>query len=389
LTRNDGTTRPAYLAFQTALRYLDVPGAVSFEQRGNADVLVVDGGKHRVTVAWNTRPTPMDLTIPPMGTTATQVSKVGDSTSLALPTDPNQPLYQFHLAGATDNTDDANANDYFVGGDPMVLVEDGVGDFVSINPTTVYYPITGFSISGAFLDYFNHRGGLRTFGYPISRRFTLLGNQVQFFQRRILQARPDGTVGQLNLLEGDYMPYTEINNATFPAEDLGLTKQLPGPSAKDYNLKILEYVQQTTPDNWNGLSVNFDATFTTTVSLRDAFPTGKAQPSLLPGLNLELWGVPISEPAVDPNNSNFVYQRFQRGIMHYDKTTGVTQGLLLADYFKSIITGQNLPADLDQQARGSRFYRQYDTSHLNWVARPEQLPNTFLAFAFERQAAAQ
>jgi hypothetical protein len=116
---------------------------------------------------------------------------------------------------------------------------------------------------------------------------------------------------------------------------------------------------------------------------------GKAQPSLLAGLNLELWGVPISEPAVDPNNGNFVYQRFQRGIMHYDKTTGVTQGLLLADYFKSIITGQNLPADLDQEARGSRFYRQYDASHLNWVARPDQLPNTYLAFAFERQAAGQ
>jgi hypothetical protein len=389
LARNDGTTRPAYHAFQAALRYIDLPGTVSFETRGAADVVVVDGGKHRVTVAWNTRPTPMDLTIGPMGTAGAQLTKVGDSAPLALPTDPNQPNYVFHLAGATDNAVDANPNDYIVGGDPVILIEDGVGDPVTVSPTMEFYPITGFSVSGAFLDYFQHRGGLRTFGYPISRRFMLLGNQVQFFQRRILQARPDGTVGQLNLLEGDYMPYTEINNATFPAEDLGLTKQLPGPTAKDYNVKIMQYVQQATPDNWNGLTVNFKATFTTTVSIRDAFPTGKPQPSLLPGLNLELWGVPISAPAVDPNNNNFVYQRFQRGIMHFDKTTGVTQGLLLADYFKSIITGQNLPADLDQVARGSRFYRQYDASHLNWLARPNQLPNTFLAFAFERQAVGQ
>jgi hypothetical protein len=385
LTRNDGSTRPAYLAFQTALRYVDVPGYVSFETRGGADVVVIDGGKHKVTVAWNTRPTPMDLTIGPTGTTATQVSKTGDSTPLALPTDPNQPNYVFHLAGATDNTDDANPNDYIVGGDPVILIEDGVGDPLTINPTTVYYPITGFSVTGNYLDYFQHRGGLRTFGYPISRRFILLGSEVQFFQRRVLQTRPDGTVGQLNLLEGDYMPYTEINNATFPAEDLDLTKQLPDPSAKDYAIKIMQYVQQTTPDSWNGLSVHFQETFTTTVSLQDAFPKGKAQVGLLPGLNLELWGVPISAPASDPNNGNFVYQRFQRGIMHYDKTTGVTQGLLLADYFKSIITGQNLPSDLDQAAKTSRFYRQYDASHLNWVARPDQLPNTFLAFAFERQ----
>ena len=71
--------------------------------------------------------------------------------------------------------------------------------------------------------------------------------------------------------------------------------------------------------------------------------------------------------------------------MHYDATNNVTQGLLLADYLKGIITGQGLPPDLDQQARGSQFYKQYDPSRPNWLARPEQLSATDLTFAFERQ----
>ena len=74
---------------------------------------------------------------------------------------------------------------------------------------------------------------------------------------------------------------------------------------------------------------------------------------------LTIWGAPISHPQADPNNGNFIYQRFQRGIMHFDKSCGCTQGLLLADYLKSLLTGQNLPPDLEAQARLSKYYRQY------------------------------
>ncbi|HUX86970.1 MAG TPA: hypothetical protein VMW65_08205, partial [Chloroflexota bacterium] len=181
--------------------------------------------------------------------------------------------------------------------------------------------------------------------------------------------------------------YTQINQATFPAVDPNLTHSLPAPGSKDYTQKIQQYVQATAPNVWNGHPVNFLNTFTNTVTLSDAFGLSKPQPNLLPGINLEQWGVPTSQPAVDPNNHNFIYQRFQRGIMHYDQTTGVTQGLLLADYFKAIITGWNIPPDLDQEAQGSPFYKQYDASAPHWVARPDQLPNTDMTFAFARQPA--
>ncbi|HEX5417981.1 MAG TPA: hypothetical protein VFZ25_20170 [Chloroflexota bacterium] len=387
LVRNDGSTRPAYAAYQTAIKYLAGAGTTNYVASGDARIVTITNGKQKVTVAWTTKPTAMDLKVVPSGASAQLVTKLGAATDLALPTDPNQPNYVLNLAPATANTDDGNSSDYIIGGDPVILVENGVGDPVTLSPTKIYYPITGFAISGAFLDYFQHRGGVDTFGYPISRPFPLLGSQVQLFQRRALELRPDGTVGQLNLLDPGMMPYTQINDATFPAVDPNLTKGLPTPGTANYDQKIMDYVRTNAPNQWNGLPLNFGATFFGTVSPQIAFPDGKVNAALLPGIDLELWGVPTSQPAEDPNNHNFVYQRFQRGIMHYDKTTGLTQGLLIGDAFKSIITGQNLPSDLASEAQGSRFYLQYDARQPHWVARPDQLPNTDLSFAFQRQPA--
>jgi hypothetical protein len=112
-----------------------------------------------------------------------------------------------------------------------------------------------------------------------------------------------------------------------------------------------------------------------------AFPNG-GDASLLPGFDLEMWGIPTSQPVADPRNANFIYQRFQRGIMMYDASCGCTQGVLLADYLKSVITGANLPGDLEVEARGSPLYRQYDTSRPSWVRNPTLLPDTDLTNAF-------
>jgi hypothetical protein len=79
----------------------------------------------------------------------------------------------------------------------------------------------------------------------------------------------------------------------------------------------------------------------------------------------------------------FVYQRFQRGVMHYDAGCDRTNGLLLADYLKAILIGSNLPVDLARQAAGSPFLSQYNRNKPRWVDRPDQLPDTDLTAAFE------
>ncbi|MBV9358909.1 MAG: cellulase family glycosylhydrolase [Chloroflexi bacterium] len=249
-----------------------------------------------------------------------------------------------------------------------------------------YFAQTGFRIDNdAFWSFFQGRGGVPTFGYPVSRQFQLVGFQVQIFQRNVMQLQPDGSVQTLNLLDPGLMPYTRINGSTYPAPDPAIVGATPPVSDPNYNTAIITFTQQTAPDTFEGQPVNFFQTFNSTVTCQDAFPNQDCQENLLPGLNLQIWGAPTSPPTYDPTNHNFIYQRFQRSIMHYDAGCQCTQGLLLADYFKSIITGQNLPPDLDLEARNSPYYKQYDPSQPNWIARPNEIPQSNMTQAFVQQ----
>jgi N-acetylmuramoyl-L-alanine amidase len=247
-----------------------------------------------------------------------------------------------------------------------------------------YFSQTRYRVGeDAFWEYFQKRGGVRTFGYPVSNTFTFSGMEVQIFQRQVMQLRPDGGVQTLNLLDEGLMPYTRMNGSTFPAPDAGLKGATPGVGDPDYGSKILEFVRANTPDSFDGEQVNFGKTFFGTVTADIA---GTNDPNILGLLNLEIWGAPTSKPARDPTNPGFIYQRFQRGILHYDTGCGCTQGLLLADYFKAILTRRNLPADLAEQARGSKLLGQYAPGQPQSLARPADLPGSSLANAFWRDA---
>src|SRR5215216_7605896 len=75
-----------------------------------------------------------------------------------------------------------------------------------------FFPATGYRInSPAILNYFQHRGGVRTLGYPVSNDFPLLAKRVQLFQRQMLEVRPDGTVTPVNILNADFLPITHID----------------------------------------------------------------------------------------------------------------------------------------------------------------------------------
>ena len=249
-----------------------------------------------------------------------------------------------------------------------------------------FFAQTNFRIDNdAFWNFFQGRGGVPTFGFPVSRQFLLDGFQVQIFQRNIMQLQPDGGVQTLNLLDPGLMPYTQINGSTFPAPDPAVVSATPPVSDPNYDSAIIAFTQQQAPDTFEGQPVNFYQTFNSTVTCEAAFPNADCQQTLIPLLNLQIWGAPTSAPAYDPANHNFIYQRFQRSIMHYDATCACTQGLLLADYFKSILTGQNLPPDLAQEAQGTKYFRQYDPSQPRSIARPAELPNSDLSNAFTPQ----
>jgi len=246
-----------------------------------------------------------------------------------------------------------------------------------------FFAQTNFRVDNdAFWDFFQHRGSVRTFGYPVSRLFKLDGFPVQIFQREVMQLWPDGSVHTLNLLDAGLLPYTKINGSTFPAPDVSVINSTPTPSDPAYATKIVQFVLDQAPDTFLGEPVNFGTTFSSTVSAQDA---PDAPDSILPLFDLDVWGAPTSHPAQDPNNFNFIYQRFQRGIMHYDKGCGCTQGLLLADYLKAVITAQNLPPDLAAVVQTSKYYKQYAPGKPGSLARPADLPGSDLTSAFDQQ----
>jgi len=242
---------------------------------------------------------------------------------------------------------------------------------------------TGFCISNQqFAEYFRLRGGVRIMGYPISRSFTLEGFEVQFFQRVILQLQ-GGTVNRLNILDPGIMPMTRANQSIFPGPDPALAAQAPQVSSPTYAQDVVKFVQTVSPNTFNGQPVGFFNLFNTTVPVDIAFPGQTPNPDLVTLLNLEIWGLPTSNPAADPGNGGFIYQRYQRGIMHYDASCGCTQGILVGEYLKSVMTTKNLPPDLAADMQGSRFYNQYSPGAPGWTARPAELSSTDMTNAFE------
>jgi hypothetical protein len=251
------------------------------------------------------------------------------------------------------------------------------------NTDPSFFPATGYRIdSPQVLDFFQHRGGVRTFGYPISNEFPLLGKRVQIFQRQMLEIESDGSVQPVNILDPSILPVTRFDGLSLPAADPDVIAAAPSPDDANYLTEALAYINVYVPDQWNGLAVNFQTTFLNSVTCADAFGTDPCDPNQLPGFDLQLWGLPTSLPTTDPLNSDFVYQRFERGIMHFSQSTGMTQGLLLGDWLKRVMIGTDLSPDISPEVRQSPFFAQYAPSRPLALDRADALPNSSLAQAF-------
>jgi hypothetical protein len=197
-----------------------------------------------------------------------------------------------------------------------------------------YFPETGYSVKNDDLwNFFRRRGGVSAFGYPVSGLLVHDGFTVQVFQRAVMQRWPDGHVVLLNLLDGDQAVGLGELNPALPAADPELVASAPLTSDLDFARKAQEFIRANVPNSWESETVGFLDAYLGTVGMSDAFPTG-GDAGLLPGFDLEVWGLPTSRPVRDPNNHDFVFQRFQRGILHYDRAHGTTQGILLGDLWK-------------------------------------------------------
>ena len=226
-----------------------------------------------------------------------------------------------------------------------------------------YFSQTGYRIENDQVwGFFQQYGGPSAFGYPVSRTMSFLGCPVQMFQRHIIQVCAGQGAGLINLLDPEIFPYTQVNGSTFPGPDPAIKNNTPQVGSPTYAEDVTAFIDRNVPNTYNGAQVNFLQTF-----------------NELGGLTI--WGAPISAPAPEPTNPNFVYQRFQRGVMHFIAGSG-TQSILLADYLKAIMMNQNVPGDLLQQSRETRFFNQYCPGQTLSLCRPSELPGTDLTYAF-------
>ena len=239
-----------------------------------------------------------------------------------------------------------------------------------------FFPETGFGVwNPEVRAYFESRGGVGTFGYPISNVFTLYGFDVQLFQRQGIQIAPDGAPRGLNILQAPYLEYRRFGGLTTPAIDDRIAASAPRVGAPGYTQAVRAFVREHVLNAWQEHDVGFLREFLA------AAPTGI--PTHLRELAaLEIWGLPLSRPMPDPANANFIYQRFQRGVMHYAAASGATGGLLLGDHLKSLMSGDRLSTSLAEAATENPLLRQYAPGLPLGARRPAAIPGTDLTQAF-------
>jgi hypothetical protein len=101
-----------------------------------------------------------------------------------------------------------------------------------------------------------------------------------------------------------------LDGLSVPQADPSLVFVTPTPNQPNYSARVEAFVEATVPDNWNGEPVAFLST------LNDA--------------GIDVVGLPTSAVAADPNNPNFIYQRFENDVLFYNATDGTTSVLPLS-----------------------------------------------------------
>jgi hypothetical protein len=160
LVRNNGSPRPAFDAFRTAVQWMGNTSSAVYTWDGASESptvdqvtrlldsnahstqwhwpaalnrVVLERGPQRVTVAWNSSSKVLSSRIPAVAKSAMVVDKFGRDTGEVV---AQNGFYTLELAPTTNNTDPRDPSAYLIGGDPRMIVER-----VTPLPTQVEAPI--------------------------------------------------------------------------------------------------------------------------------------------------------------------------------------------------------------------------------------------------------
>jgi hypothetical protein len=121
LVRNDGSLRPAFFAYKTVVNLFT--GVTSGSWRPDLATGIYTVVLHKpgavITVVWDQKPVATTATVPALHATAALYDKFGKLSTIQA----KNGVFTLPLEPATDNSDNADPNDYVVGGSPLILVQ--------------------------------------------------------------------------------------------------------------------------------------------------------------------------------------------------------------------------------------------------------------------------
>ena len=192
LLHSDGTPRPAFQAFQTAVREFSGATGVEYHEQPYLATLSYDQGADKVWLFWATGNAPVTGSAPLVGNAAVVFDKNGASTAVNLPLTGVQPAIGVPVPASASHNDDGGPQNSRVGGNPAFLVESGIGQGIPLPDGSQYFPQTGHTVGSTFLAYVLAHGGAARFGDPTDDIHDLdNGSQGQDFQQLKLRTHPE------------------------------------------------------------------------------------------------------------------------------------------------------------------------------------------------------
>jgi hypothetical protein len=145
MIRNNGTTKPSYVAFQVGVKYFSDVNSAIFSWPGSnkptaseyheivtsndartqfiwpsqVAQVAMERGDHLTTVAWNTSPEQVTHKIPANAKQASLIHKDGKTETIQ----PKNGFYSLDLEPSSHNADPRDPSIYMIGGDPVIIDE--------------------------------------------------------------------------------------------------------------------------------------------------------------------------------------------------------------------------------------------------------------------------
>ncbi len=132
LARADASLRPAYVSYQVAALYFSrVESAAKSSPSDDVDMVTIRRPGEQVRALWTTAGRDATVRLDAAASSATLVDKYGNASVIQ----PKGGKYRISLPGATCNNG-VDQNDYIVGGDPFLLVEQLPAPAVNLDLST-------------------------------------------------------------------------------------------------------------------------------------------------------------------------------------------------------------------------------------------------------------